>query len=127
MQYEEFIGHVRKRARIVSLDEAERTAKVTLEILGERLTREEKEDLAEQLPGKLKGYLFGQKSGPRLMLDEFLEEVSFRGGIDRPEAVKRTRAVLTTLRQAVSPGEIEDVISQLPKDYHALFGEEQEA
>jgi uncharacterized protein (DUF2267 family) len=127
MQYEEFIGHVRKRARSVSMDEAERAAQATLETLGERLTKQEREDLAEQLPGKLKGYLFRQEAGQPLKLDEFFEEVSFRGGIDRPKAVKMTRAVLTTLRQAVSPGEIEDVLSQLPKDYHALFGEEQEA
>lgn len=126
MQYEEFIGHVRKRAGIESTDEAERAAKAALETLGERLTKEEREDLAEQLPGGLKGYLYRQKFGQPLMLDEFFEKVSSRGGIDRAEAVKMTKAVLTTLRQAVSRGEIEDVLAQLPEEYHALFQEEQE-
>jgi uncharacterized protein (DUF2267 family) len=37
------------------------------------------------------------------------------------DAVQHARAVIAVLQEAVSPGEIEDVRSQLPRDFDRLF------
>jgi uncharacterized protein (DUF2267 family) len=48
---------------------------------------------------------------------EFVRRVSERAGVDAVLALEGVRAVFTTLREAVTGGEFDDVMSQLPKEF----------
>ena len=50
-----------------------------------------------------------------------MERVADREGIAPNDADKRGRAVFATLQDAVSAGELENVLSQLPTDYLGLM------
>ena len=123
MQYDQFVGQVQHRAGLPSLGDAVAAIRATLTTLGERLTDEEVDHLAAQLPREIAAYLpWGAPYGPRRMtLDEFFERVSDREGVDLPDAVYHARVVGEVLRDAVSPGELEDVLAQLPEEYATLF------
>ena len=45
-----------------------------------------------------------------------------RAGIDPDSALADVGAVFATLREAVSPGELKDIASQLPEDLRGLLG-----
>ena len=123
MKHDEFIGQVQHRARLSSRGEAERATRATLETLAERLAGGEAKDLAAQLPPEIGHHLLGQWSalGERFSLEEFFRRVSLREGVDPPRAVFHARAVIEVLREAVSPGELDDVRAQLPAEFDRLF------
>jgi len=122
MKYDEFIGHVQQRARLASRGEAERATAATLTTLGERLAGGEPLDLGSQLPRELQDNLvvgLGQRED--FSLDEFFSRVSEREGTPLPDAVHHARAVVSVLMEAVSRGEVGDVLDQLPADWRPLF------
>jgi uncharacterized protein (DUF2267 family) len=123
MQMQEFMGQVQHRARLATLDEAVRATRATLETLAERIGAGEARQLAAQLPGEISRYLETDAlgGGDRYDSDEFLARVSAREGVDLPASVHHVRAVLEVLQQAVSKGEIGDVMQRLPDDYRRLF------
>jgi uncharacterized protein (DUF2267 family) len=130
MRYHEFINRVQERTDLGSRDEAARATEATLATLGERLYRTERENLAAQLPDELKEDLFKRvdsevirRDVDRFSLEEFYIRVSARAEVGYPDAVKRAQAVIAVLQEAVSAGEIEDVLSKLPDEYGELFGE----
>ena len=125
MEYHEFIKNVQEQAGCREKEEALRAIQATLETLGERLFQGEAEHLAAQLPRELQPYLVDIQEHHKFEVDEFVEKVSSREGIDRVNAENHAKAVISVLCRAVSSGEIENVISQLPAGYRKLFGESQ--
>jgi uncharacterized protein (DUF2267 family) len=122
METHEFFGQVQHKARLASLDDAMGATRATLQTLAERIGAQEAHDLGAQLPGELARYLdVPEVSGERFDSDEFLARVSAREGIDLPVSVYHARVVLEVLQDAVSPGEIGDVLARLPDDYQRLF------
>ena len=120
MKYDQFVTAVAERAG-VTRDEAETLTRATLRVLAERLSAGEAEDLRAQLPKELKGELVSpqeeaQAFGPR----EFARLVAERAGTDEVAARAAVAAVLTTLRDAVTSGEFDDVLAQLDNDFAAL-------
>jgi uncharacterized protein (DUF2267 family) len=123
MQYDEFVGQVQNRAHLPSQGEAVAAIRATLETLAERLTKGESDHLSAQLPREIAAYLrpatlLGQES---LTLDQFFARVSDREGVDLPKSVHHARVVAEVLREAVSPGEFDDMLAQLPDEYNQLF------
>ena len=55
-------------------------------------------------------------------MDEFVRRIAERGDVAANEARTGAAAVLTTVREAVTPGEFDDVLSQLPQEYRELVG-----
>jgi uncharacterized protein (DUF2267 family) len=49
-----------------------------------------------------------------------VRRVAERGDVGPDEAGSGAGAVLTTVREAVMPGEFDDVLSQLPQEYREL-------
>jgi uncharacterized protein (DUF2267 family) len=121
VQFREFLGQVQSRAGLDSLDAALAATRATLETLSERLSGNEPDNLAAQLPEELARYLRQEKRGQRFSADEFFQRVSQRSGADLPFAVFQARVVVEVLGEAVSKGEIDDVRSQLPEDYQRIF------
>jgi uncharacterized protein (DUF2267 family) len=74
------------------------------------------------LPEEIGRYL-REVEGPaeRFDLNEFFERVSGHEGSDLPVAVHHARVVTSVVRDAVTEGEIEDVLAQLPDEYKPLF------
>ena len=123
MQHDEFIGQVQNRARLSSRGDAEVATRATLETLAERLAGGEPFNAAAQLPKGIANYLQHEYAGmgTRFSLDEFFQRISQREGVELPDAVYHARVVIEVLREAISPGEINDIRSQLPSEYNALF------
>lgn len=121
MLYEEFLESVCDHAK---LDEvaALAAARATLETLRERITDEEAAHLAAQLPDDLAVYLEGEATGAQgFGIEEFVRRIAQREDVGFDVARRHAEAVLATVREAVTPGELEDVLTQLPRDYEPLF------
>lgn len=125
MIYDQFVGQVQHRARLGSLGDAVRAVRATLETLGERLDPGETRDLASQLPQEIGYYLFvgATLSGGRqkFSLDEFFQRIALRELTDLPVAIYHARVVFEVMRDAVSPGEMRDVLGELPSEFRALI------
>lgn len=124
MQLHEFLEQVRQRARLHNTDEALRACGATLRTLGERLSGNEPERLAAQLPPELAEFLKPDDpidTPDRFSSDEFLRRVSEHERIPASDAIHHAQAVIDVLRTATSPDEIDEIRHQLPDDYERLF------
>jgi uncharacterized protein (DUF2267 family) len=124
VRYDEFLARVRERGEYADPAEAERVTHLVLGILAQRLDPDEAEDLAAQLPGPLAATLIsaGRGAPGRFGVREFLGRVATGAGATARTAEWDASAVLSTVAEAVSDGELDDVLSQLPSGYAPLFG-----
>jgi len=121
VQFDEFIEAVAERAD-TSRGEAQALVRATLRTLAERISGGEAEDLRAQLPRELKGDLASpEENAQGFDVDEFVRRVAERTGLDATDARARVAAVLSVLRDAVSPGEFDDVLSQLGREFAELI------
>ncbi|MCW2704907.1 MAG: hypothetical protein JWQ37_2902 [Blastococcus sp.] len=122
MDYKTFIDTEAQRAGLPK-DQAETVAHATLKTLADRITGGEAGDLAAQLPNPLKGDLQKeQENAEAFDVGEFVRRVSERAHVDQATARNGAMATLITVREAVTPGEFDDITSQLPQDYRELVG-----
>ncbi|MFF8606281.1 DUF2267 domain-containing protein [Streptomyces sp. NPDC015346] len=124
MKYDGFLARVRERGEYTDQDEAAKVTAAVLEVLAHRITPGEAEDLASQLPGPLQEPLTrdGDRQAEKFGIEEFYRRVAERTGARPRTAQWDASAVLTTVADAVSGGELNQVISQLPSSYAVLFG-----
>jgi uncharacterized protein (DUF2267 family) len=128
MQYQEFVNRVNEQIRTESPGDAELAIQATLATLGERISGDEAENLAAQLPAELQTQLesgnYTEEAEP-FSLDEFYLRVAEREGASSPEtAVEHARAVMGQLTRAVTGGELADIQRQLPEEYEPLFNKQ---
>jgi uncharacterized protein (DUF2267 family) len=120
MKYQEFISRVAEKGELSENDAATLT-EATLVTLAERISGGEAQDLAAQLPAPLKTALTSaHENAEAFSFEEFVERTAERAGTDTDTAGVAVDAVFATLRDAVTPGEFDDVLSQLPADFHRL-------
>jgi len=122
MHYDQFIGQVQHRARLGTSEEAVRAIRCALGVLAERLQGGEVKDLASQLPEEI-GYYLGHSEagqGLRLAFDDFVERVTFCERVPKPQAIFHARVVFEVMREAVSGGEIDHILGQLPREFREL-------
>ena len=122
MKGERFIAEVKNLAEIDNDEQARKAIGATLETLRERLAGNEPADLAAQLPPEIAPFVEGT-GGESFPAQEFYDRVAQKEGLDHDEAVRHARAVATVVQTAVTGGELDDVRSQLGKDYEELFGQ----
>jgi uncharacterized protein (DUF2267 family) len=120
MNYDEFVGKVRERAALSGMG-AVNAIRATLMTLGERLYGSEPGHLAAQLPHEFTNYLTIPEVDREYTLEEFYQRVAELDDIKYEKAVRNAQVVIHTMVEAVSDGEIEDVLSQLPDEYNLLF------
>jgi uncharacterized protein (DUF2267 family) len=121
VQYDQFIASVAEKAGLPR-GKAEALTHAALRVLSERISGGEAEDLREQLPKPLRVDLIPpQEEAQGFGADEFARRVAQRTGIPESEAGAAVMAVLATLRNAVSPGEFQDVLSQLGREFAELL------
>lgn len=117
MNYETFIDKVAERAGVQS-EQALILTRATLQTVADRLTAGEALDLAAQLPKPLQMPLRpSRETAERFSLAEFTRRVAERAGVDEAAAANGIRAVFATLREAVTSGEFDDLLAQLPSDF----------
>ncbi|GAA0641645.1 DUF2267 domain-containing protein [Streptomyces thermocarboxydovorans] len=124
MKYDEFLARVRERGEYNDRDEAADVTNAVLEVLAHRISPGEVRDLASQLPDPLGDVL--NRAAPQ-QAESFGIEEFYRRVAERTRARPRTAqwdagAVLTTVADAVTGGELNQIISQLPSSYAVLFG-----
>ncbi len=124
MDYDEFLAQVRERGEYPSRDEAAQAATAVLEVLATRLMPGQAGNLAAQLPGPLAQSLTGPRppAAESFGVQEFCHRVAERIGARPPTAEWDASAVLSTVADAVSGGELNHVLTQLPSGYAPLFG-----
>ena len=122
MDYATFTRNTAERAGL-SEETAERIEHATLRTLADRVSGGEAEDLAAQLPARLQDDLRGPREEAEAFgVDEFVRRIAERGDVAPDQARAGAAAVLITVREAVTPGEFDDVLSQLPQEYRELVG-----
>lgn len=124
MEYDKIVATIRERGQYQSAGEAEQVAKSVLQVLAGRIGPGEVLDLAEQLPQPLADAL---RSGTRdraesYGVEEFCRRIAGRTGAGPQTAEWDASAVLSTVAEAVSGGELNQVLTQLPSGYAVLFG-----
>lgn len=124
MDYDQFVKEVQESAGCREKQEAIKAIQATLQTLSERLFQGEADQLAAQLPRELQVFMKEPQERGKFQLQEFMQRVARREGIDVQLAEQHSRAVIEVLCRAVSSGEIEDVVSQLPKEFQPLFGKQ---
>ena len=107
---------------------AKRATAAVLHALRDRLTREEADQVAAQLPRELKTLWEAGEAPARrpvkMHRKEFYERVKAEAGLaSLRESRWYTIAVFAALKAQLSPGEAGDVWAQLPKDLKELWEE----
>jgi len=121
MKYDQFIKEVQMGIGFGSKDADLIATKATLETLGELLFNGEEKDVSAQLPRELGQYLNKVADRRTFGLDEFVQRVAFREGTDPNVARSHAKGVIGVLHKAVSDGEWDDILSQLPPDMKQFF------
>lgn len=127
MQYTEFLNRVGERIGVDSREEAIEATEATLTTFGQRLDRTERNKLAAQLPNELKKLVTQPYNGQarqridRFGLEEFYKRVAARLDTRYTPAENVAKAVISVLEEAVTPGEIDDVLSGISSEYRQLF------
>jgi uncharacterized protein (DUF2267 family) len=122
VEYDEFVDRVAQRAE-VDRENAEKLTLATLQVLADRISGGQAEDLAAQLPDELARPLreAPEKPAEKFSYEGFALRVR-RLVPDLPEGktVAGIRAVLETLRDAVPDKEFQDTLAQLPREFREL-------
>lgn len=127
----EFVHKVQALTGIQDQDRAEKLTQTVLGTLCGRITGDEAEDLAAQLPqgieemckGPVLTSLLQNVKGPeKLDRDQFVEKIRAKGELpDVQSAEQVTKAVFTVIKEQISEGEAEDVAAQLPQRLKVMW------
>ena len=90
--------------------------------LGTRLDPGEADDLAAQLPDPFGAFLRHETKAERFPPEEMLRRIVHLVPLPNDPARRAVRALFTVLAEAVSEGEMKDVLGQLGADYSRLVG-----
>jgi uncharacterized protein (DUF2267 family) len=135
MNKAEFIYKIQELTALPTVEMAQDASMIVLSLLSHRLTPEESNDVAAQLPKDLRQLwnsdtwitnflaLSGQKQLRYRKKEELYAQI--RNEIDKrqlpvgPEQI--ARAVFHTLKEQISEGEVADIAAQLPEDIEQLW------
>jgi uncharacterized protein (DUF2267 family) len=121
MHYQSIIENVQDACELGNT-EAARAVETFFETMGERLDKSERDKLADQLPGELKGCLYRRNYTVPFGLEEFYNRIAARLGLRYAAAVERVRCVAAKLPQSISEGNMERLCNALEDEYAELFG-----
>lgn len=123
MKDHELVARVGTRAQFASAQDAQQAVHDVLDLLGRRLGGHEPGELAAQLPATT-AVALAEHDGPaeHFGVEEFLERTARTRGVDPDHAREQATAILTTVGEAITGGQLNQVLTQLPAGYAALFG-----
>lgn len=126
MQTADFIEKVNEAGPGDDIEAARNATIATLTAIGEHLSSKQARRLAPQLPEELsKAIGSGSEdvdaSQRPVDLDQIYGQIALETELPHDTAAAYARAVVQTLKQAITQGEITDVASDLPDDLDALL------
>jgi uncharacterized protein (DUF2267 family) len=123
MNFDEFTGQVQHHLELANTGETLRATRAVLTTLGERLQEGEATDLAGSLPLEIDRYLTAEvdEHAQRFGLDEFMDRVSERARVERPEALYYGQVLVALVSEMVPGGEMQQVRDQLPDEWDDLW------
>lgn len=126
MTAQSFFRRVLLEASRPSLDDAKRVTASVFHALRDRLTPDEADQAAAQLPKPLKALWWeGEPDGRRpvkMHRKEFYERVRQEAGLGSERETRQAiQAVFGALKEQLSPGEADDILTQLPKDLKPVW------
>jgi uncharacterized protein (DUF2267 family) len=126
MHYDEFLSKVRERGEYADVVEAQGVTRIVLRRLGQRVGSEAA-DVAAQLPPQFHDAMSASAGADGDLADsagvkEFLQRVATDLSATPETAVWDASAVLSTLAEAVTGGQLNQLLSQLQPAYAELFG-----
>jgi uncharacterized protein (DUF2267 family) len=116
-EVEEFLRRVAER-RQVDLETAERYVRAVFMALGRTVADQELADMEAELPKSFAPFLPKGPTVEVMPVEPFIARVADRAGIDEGAAAKAAAAVLETLAERISGGEVEDLLQHLPPELH---------
>ena len=119
MQTTEIVERVQQRAELDSFDDANDTVVALLETLSLRDLKDERDDFAAQLPKAYGKILTADAPAVKERFDasEMVRRVSKKLGTTLEESRTRTHAAFSVLMEAVSDGQVTNLLDALPDDY----------
>lgn len=119
MQTTKIVEQVQQRAELDSFDDANATVIALLETLSLRDLKDERKDFAAQLPKAYGQVLTADAPEVKERFDasEMVRRVAKKLGITLEESRTRTHAAFSTLMEAVSDGQVTNLLNALPDDY----------
>jgi uncharacterized protein (DUF2267 family) len=121
MTHDELLSHVAERAGLPGVQEAERTVRAVLEVVGERLCWPALQVLAEELPASLAGSLRSGAPGQDFDLATLHARVARRTQVPLGMALEHTGVVCQVVAEALPPGTLHQLREALPEPVAALF------
>ncbi|MCW3064035.1 MAG: hypothetical protein JWN32_1207 [Solirubrobacterales bacterium] len=123
---DEFLRRVSERAAVKTLATAERHARAVFSALREAVHPKELRDMMSELPKDFDRLVMDGVASPTVAppdrpvptAEAIVERVAERAGLDRDQAQAATDAVLETLADRISGGEVDDLEEQLPPELH---------
>jgi uncharacterized protein (DUF2267 family) len=117
---DEFIRRVAEREGVDAAT-AERDARAVFTALGYAVSPGELADVAAQLPQEFARLLPRGPSVDPPTADEFAGRIARRTGLDGERAMRAAEAVVETLAERISGGEVEDLETRLPLELHTAL------
>ena len=119
MQTTEIVERVQERAELESFQDANSTVIALLETLAMRDLKDEREDFAAQLPKEFGQLLTVDAPEVKEQFDaaEMVRRVGRELGTTKEESQTRTHAAFSVLMEAVSDGQVENLLNALPDDF----------
>jgi uncharacterized protein (DUF2267 family) len=121
MNHQEIREEVKGRLAINENDWADEIIEAVLVTLSERISEGEAKNLAAQLPEPYKTYVRTVKDVEVFGVEDFFDRVAGKLRTGRGPATHYAQAVMGVINEAVSSGELSDIMAQLPRGYDILF------
>jgi len=121
--YRRLVKEVQNVTDLETVEQAEIALQTTLGCLVRRLTPGEAKDFISQLPSMLHSKLKKEACGPdKHVTRESIEEKLMTDlNIEKARAGEILSAICDVISQSVSPGQLEDMRSQLPRELQEVF------
>lgn len=113
MKFRELVKQVQLNSGF-SDQESQEALEHMVESLAVHLTEGERKDFASQLPQELKDIALSVLPTENLVHQDLLEQFIEMQDIEESRAKKQIHAAWEALKEAISPGEIDDIRAQLP-------------
>ncbi|MBP1988291.1 DUF2267 domain-containing protein [Halolamina salifodinae] len=117
------IIEVQRQSDVDDDETAEETLRETLDLLAERISREEGKNIAGKLPKEMETWAidWDSHSEASFGVDEFLERLADRLGVDKETAQTRAQAAFDALEMETDHFERSRIEGQLPDEYDTLI------
>ncbi|MER5807852.1 DUF2267 domain-containing protein [Streptomyces sp. NPDC002033] len=127
LRWEAFLDHVQDRGEYDTRDEADRTARVVLALLGAHVIGSERAELAARLPETYALILLNPlRAAEPLTPERFVRATAaWIEGASQATALWDVGAVLSVVADAAGDELTERLLLQLPPGYDTLFGRPQ--